>query len=124
MPYAQEAGLLIVDRQGMLRTHWNLCGALIFPTIAEGAITDLRARKLDRHAKARSLAGSPRERGTVYPFGCDDIGEADTVMQRFVLVSMLAAMVGISLALFFSPPDVPQSTDQRPAGQMNEAPLP
>ena len=80
MPYAQEAGLLVVDRQGMLRTHWNLCGALIFPTIAEGEITDLRARKLDVGAKARSLAGSPRERGAIYPFGWDDIAGADTVM--------------------------------------------
>ena len=80
MPYAQEAGLLVVDRQGMLRTHWNLCGALIFPTIAEGEITDLRARKLDAGAKARSLAGSPRDRGAIYPFGWDDIGDADTVM--------------------------------------------
>ena len=69
MPYAQEAGLFVVDRQGMLRTHWNLCGALIFPTIAEGEITDLRARKLGVGAKARSLAGSPCDRGAIYPFG-------------------------------------------------------
>jgi hypothetical protein len=27
LPYAQEAGLLVVDRQDVLRTHWNLCGA-------------------------------------------------------------------------------------------------
>src|SRR5215216_6839214 len=80
MPYAQEAGLLVVDRQGILRTHWNLCGALIFPTIAEGEIIDLRARKLDADAKARSLAGSPRDRGAIYPFGWDDIAGADTVM--------------------------------------------
>ena len=69
----------MVDRQGMLRTHWNLCGALIFPTIAEGEITDLRARKLG-WCQARSLAGSPRDRGAIYPFGWDDIGDADTVM--------------------------------------------
>jgi hypothetical protein len=80
MPYAQEAGLLIVDRQGMLRTHWNLCGALIFPTIAEGQIADLRARKLGVSAKARSLAGSSHDRGAIYPFGWDDIGDADTVV--------------------------------------------
>jgi len=80
MPYAQEAGLLVVDRQGVLRTHWNLCGALLFPTIAEGEIIDLRTRKLDSHAKARSLTGSPRDRGAIYPFGWDDIAGADTVM--------------------------------------------
>jgi hypothetical protein len=80
MPYTQEAGLLVVDRQGILRTHWNLCGALLFPTIAEGEITDLRARKLGVGAKARSLACSPRERGAIYPFGWDEIGDADTVM--------------------------------------------
>jgi hypothetical protein len=43
MPYAQEAGLLVVDCQGALRTHWNLCGALIFPTLAQGAITEICA---------------------------------------------------------------------------------
>jgi hypothetical protein len=80
MPYAQEAGLLVVDRLGVLRTHWNLCGALIFPTIAEGAITDLRARKLERGAKARSLTGSPRDRGALYPFGWDEIGSAESVI--------------------------------------------
>jgi hypothetical protein len=80
MPYAQEAGLLVVDRQGILRTHWNLCGALIFPTIAEGEVIDLRARKLERYAKARSLVGSPRDRGAIYPFGWDSIGDTDTVM--------------------------------------------
>src|SRR5215212_1438554 len=80
LPYAQEAGLLVADRQGILRTHWNLRGALIFPTIAEGEITDLRARKLDTGAKARSLTGSPRDRGAIYPFGWDDIGDATTVM--------------------------------------------
>lgn len=80
MPYAEEAGLLVMDRQGTLRTHWNLCGALIFPTIANGEIVDLRARKLHAGAKARSLAGSPRERGAIYPFGWSDIGDADTVM--------------------------------------------
>jgi hypothetical protein len=66
LPYAQEAGLLVVDRQGILRTHWNLCGALIFPTMAECEIIDLRARKLDAGAKARSLAGSPRDRGAIW----------------------------------------------------------
>jgi len=80
MPYAQEAGLLVVDRQGILRMHWNLCGAILFPTIAEGEITDLRARKLGVGTKARSLAGSPRERGAIYPFGWDAIGDTDTVM--------------------------------------------
>src|SRR5581483_9131546 len=54
MPYAQEAGLLVVDQQDVLRTHWNLCGALIFPTIAEGAVTDLRARSLRAGAKTKS----------------------------------------------------------------------
>jgi hypothetical protein len=80
MPYAQEAGLMVVDHQGILRTHWNLCGALLFPTMAEGEIIDLRARKLGVGAKARSLAGSPRERGAIYPFGWDDIGDTDTVL--------------------------------------------
>src|SRR5687768_6284465 len=56
------------------------CAALLFPTIAEGEITDLRARKLGVGAKARSLAGSPRERGAIYPFGWDAIVGADTVM--------------------------------------------
>src|SRR5262249_13017339 len=75
-----EAGLLVIDRLGILRTHWNLCGALIFPTIAEGSITDLRARKPGAGAKARSLIGSPCDRGATYPFGWDEIAGADTVM--------------------------------------------
>src|SRR6185503_18619257 len=57
-----------------------LCGALIFPTIAEGQITDLRARKLRMGAKACSLAGSPRDRGALYPFGWDQIDGTDTVI--------------------------------------------
>jgi hypothetical protein len=80
LPYAQEAGLLVVNQQGVLRTHWNLCGALIFPTIAEGAITDLRARQIHARAKTKSLPGSPVARGAVYPFGWDELGDAETVM--------------------------------------------
>jgi len=80
LPYAQEAGLLVVDRQGLLRTHWNLCGALLFPTLAEGAVTDLRARSLRAGAKTKSLAGAPADRGAIYPFGWDDLGGADTVI--------------------------------------------
>jgi hypothetical protein len=80
LPYAQEAGLLVTDRQGVLRMHWNLCGALIFPTLAEGAVTDLRARLLRADAKTRSLAGSPASRGAMFPFGWDAIGGADSVI--------------------------------------------
>ena len=58
------------------RLRWT---NLLYHPIAEGAITDLRARKLGGGAKARSLAGSPRDRGAIYPFGWDDIGDADTV---------------------------------------------
>src|SRR5215210_7832468 len=67
MPCAQEAGLLVLDRQGMLRTHWNLCGALIFPTIAEGEIVDLRSRRTGAGQRGRSLAGIPIYRGTRFP---------------------------------------------------------
>ncbi len=80
MPYAEEAGLLVTNRQGVLRTHWNLCGALIFPTMAEGAVTDLRARSLRAGAKTKSLAGSPCDRGAIYPFGCDELGGAESVI--------------------------------------------
>ena len=80
LPYAEEAGLLVTDRQGVLRTHWNLCGALLFPTLAEGAVTDLRARSLRFGAKTRSLAGSPSDRGAIYPFGWDELHGADTVI--------------------------------------------
>jgi hypothetical protein len=80
MHYAEEAGLLVTDRQGVLRTHWNLCGALIFPTIAEGVVTNLRARSLRAGAKTKSLPGSPAERGAVYPFGWDELDGADSVI--------------------------------------------
>jgi DNA primase catalytic core, N-terminal domain len=80
LPYAKEAGLLVLDRQGLVRTHWNLCGALIFPTLAEGAVTDLRARSLRAGAKTKSLAGAPFDRGAIYPFGWDEMDGADTVI--------------------------------------------
>ena len=80
LPFAQEAGILTLDRSGLLRTHWNLCGALIFPTIAHGEIVDLRMRRIGAGQRGRSLAGSPIERGAIFPVGWDAIGNADTVI--------------------------------------------
>ena len=46
-PFAEEAGLLIQDDAGQLRTHWNLCGRIVFPYIADGEVIDLRTRTYD-----------------------------------------------------------------------------
>jgi hypothetical protein len=43
-PYGEAAGIFVTDDYGVLRTHWNLCGALVFPYVADGEVTDLRLR--------------------------------------------------------------------------------
>ncbi|NCC32027.1 MAG: hypothetical protein EOM24_08385, partial [Chloroflexia bacterium] len=78
LPYVEEAGLAVRDRQGTLRTHWNLCGALIFPTLVAGAVVDLRVRRAGQKAKA--LAGSMEARGAVLPVGWDHTATATTVV--------------------------------------------
>jgi hypothetical protein len=79
-PYAEEAGVLVRDHHGQLRTHWNLCGALVFPVIAEGEVTDLRVRQVGSGHKAKSLAGGMTERGAHFPMGWDELAGSDTVL--------------------------------------------
>ncbi len=59
LAYAQEAGLLVVDRQGLLRTHWNLCGALLRP---EGLYSShlVKWRRLRAAGLLQALAPQPR----------------------------------------------------------------
>ena len=71
-PYAEEAGLLIVDEDGRQRTHWNLRGRLVFPYIAGGEVVDLRTRTYDGQKGYRSL-GPYEERGADFPFGWDNV---------------------------------------------------
>jgi hypothetical protein len=71
-PYAEEAGLLVRNEDGELRTHWNLCGRIIFPYIADGQVVDLRTRTYLGDKGYRSL-GPYLERGAVFPFGWDSI---------------------------------------------------
>jgi hypothetical protein len=79
LPYAEEAGVLTRDREGVLRTHWNLCGALVIPYAAKGEIVDLRTRTFPGKGY-RSLAGGYVERGATSLFGWDDLAGADTVI--------------------------------------------
>ena len=72
-PYAEEAGLLVRDDAGQLRTHWNLCGRIVFPYIADGAVTDLRTRTYEGGKGYKSLPGGYDERGVVYPLAWDSV---------------------------------------------------
>jgi hypothetical protein len=71
-PFAEEAGLLVRDDNGRLRTHWNLCGRLVFPYIAGGEVADLRTRRYGEGKGYRSL-GPYEPRGVDAPFGWDSI---------------------------------------------------
>jgi len=71
-PYAEEAGLVVTDDDGRLRTHWNLRGRIVFPYIADGQVVDLRTRTYDGQKGYRSLGPYP-ERGATAPFGWDSI---------------------------------------------------
>ena len=79
LPYAEEAGVLLCDRDGVLRAHWNLCGCLVFPYSAEGEIVDLRTRTYPGKGY-RSLAGGYAERGALRMFGWDWLDGANTVI--------------------------------------------
>ena len=79
LPYAEEAGVLVRDRDGVLRTHWNLCGCLVFPYSAEGEIVDLRTRTFPGKGY-RSLTGGYTERGALRMFGWDWLDGIDTVI--------------------------------------------
>jgi len=80
LPYAEESGVLVRDNSGTLRTHWNLCGALVFPYIADGAVVDLRMRRPDSGHKTKSLPGSPEARGANFPMGWDTLDGTETVL--------------------------------------------
>jgi hypothetical protein len=71
-PYAEEAGLLVTDDAGRLRTHWNLCGRIVFPYIADGQVVDLRTRTYDAGKGYRAL-GPYEPRGATAPFGWDSV---------------------------------------------------
>ena len=71
-PYAEAAGLIVTDAQGRQRTHWNLCGRILLPYIANGEVVDLRTRTYDAGKGYRSLGPYP-ERGATFPFGWDSV---------------------------------------------------
>lgn len=71
-PYAEAASLVITDDDGRQRTHWNLRGRLVFPSIDGGEVVDLRTRTYDAGKGYRSL-GPYAERGATAPFGWDAV---------------------------------------------------
>jgi hypothetical protein len=80
LPYAEESGVLVRDRNGTLRTHWNLCGTLVFPYFANGEIVDIRMRRPGGGHKTKSLPGSSEARGATFPMGWDTLDGDDTVL--------------------------------------------
>lgn len=73
LPYAEEAGLIILDDDGRRRTHWNLRGRIVFPYIAGGEVVDLRTRRYDGGKGYKSLPGGYDDRGATLPFGWDSV---------------------------------------------------
>ncbi len=78
-PYAEAAGLLVTDDADRLRTHWNLCGRIVFPYIADGQVVDLRTRTYGAGKGYRSL-GPYEPRGATFPFGWDSITPGTTTV--------------------------------------------
>lgn len=99
LPYAEEAGVLIRDRTGTLRTHWNLCGCLVFPYRATGLTVDLRTRTCPGRGY-RSLPGSYASRGAVFPYGWETLGHADTVLITEGEIKQLAVRQAYHAGLF------------------------
>lgn len=69
--YVEAAGITVRDDGDALRTHWNLCGSIALPYIANGEITDLRLRRPCVGSKTKSLPGSPGLRGATTLKGWD-----------------------------------------------------
>src|SRR5262249_30750028 len=58
-----------------------LCGALVFPYIAGGEVTDIRLRKIGEGQKTKSLPGAPTDRGAIFPMGWDLLdGRSDAII--------------------------------------------
>lgn len=70
LPYAEEAGLLLRDDAGALRTHWNLCGRIVIPYLSAGEVYDLRTRRFPGKGYT-SLPGSYAWRGATVPLCWD-----------------------------------------------------
>ena len=79
LPDAEAAGVLARDYAGDLRAHPNLCGALLFPYLAEGQVVDLRTRSFPGKGY-RSLPGGYADRGAVALFGWDSLDGNDSAL--------------------------------------------
>jgi len=79
LPYAEEAGLLLRDDAGTLRTHWNLCGRIVIPYLSRGEVYDLRTRRFPGKGYT-SLPGSYSWRGATVPLCWDATGVSDVVI--------------------------------------------
>lgn len=78
LPYAEEAGLLLRDEAGDLRTHWNLCGRIVIPYLSQSIVYDLRTRRFPGKGYT-SLPGSYVWRGATVPF-CWDTTASEVVI--------------------------------------------
>ena len=102
-PFAEEAGLLVHDDAGRLRTHWNLCGRIVFPYIAGGQVVDLRTRTYGEGKGYRSI-GSYEPRGATAPFGWDAVTPGTrTVIVTEAEFKALAALQAYHAGLLGAP---------------------
>jgi hypothetical protein len=79
LPYAEEAGLLLRDDAGALRTHWNLCGRIVIPYLSAGKVCDLRTRRFPGKGYT-SLPGSYAWRGAMVPLCWDATIASEVVL--------------------------------------------
>jgi hypothetical protein len=79
LPYAEEAGLLLRDDTGALRTHWNLCGRIVIPYLSAGEVYDLRTRRFPGKGYT-SLPGSYAWRGATVPLCWDATIASEVVL--------------------------------------------
>ncbi|NTW97068.1 MAG: hypothetical protein HGB28_00755, partial [Oscillochloris sp.] len=94
LPDAEAAGVLVRDYHGDLRSHPNLCGFLLFPYLAGGAVVDLRMRSFPGKGY-KSPTGGYAERGAIFPFGWDSLDDRDTVI--LLPIVLPPAVAGIAI---------------------------
>jgi hypothetical protein len=99
--YGEAAGLLIRRGETYL-THYNLCGRILLPYIADGQVFDLRTRAFPGKGY-RSLAGGYKERGATTLFGWDMLDGAETVILTEGEFKALAVTQAFSIGQLSAP---------------------
>jgi hypothetical protein len=87
--YAEAAGLATQATSGLLLTHPNLRGRIVIPYLHDGAIIDLRTRRIGRSGYT-SLAGSYALRGATVPYGWDTLASDVVIITEGELKALAA----------------------------------